>query len=415
VLFITVIHGNKGSAHGLQAYAYLAAGVAKPKTPLSLGALVLGVAGHPLRVLGALWAKRIDLWANLAPSGLLGIAFPLVLPLIAVVVLANSLFHGVLFAEPLFQSLPVYVVLPAASVGVLVWIGRRHQRVALALAGLIVAQALAWSAIWAPRTPHQWLRVPSAAAAVLARIQARIPDSAAVFASQGVVGRFSARLDVRPLPAPRDVPVHGETWFVVVPAQGVETQSTGEAMSVIGQLADRLHAVLVAHADGVWAFRWRPPPGVRSLTVPQGVTPLPAWASPGAAGRDVLAGPASAWHVTSTGRGGYVADGLAWERPPGQYRASVSLAAGGPVNVEVWNDTGNVLLARQSVPSTRGATTVTLPVAATTPYRVRAYAGWGLFRAGFTNPPPGQRLEVRVWSPGHESVNVYSAALATVG
>jgi hypothetical protein len=74
-----------------------------------------------------------------------------------------------------------------------------------------------------------------------------------------------------------------------------------------------------------------------------------------------------------------------------------------------------VLLARQSVPSTRGATTVTLPVAATTPYRVRAYAGWGLFRAGFTNPPPGQRLEVRIWSPGHESVNVYSAALATVG
>jgi hypothetical protein len=415
VLFITVIHGNKGSAHGLQAYAYLASGVVRPKAQLSLGALILGVAGHPLRVLGALWAKRVDLWANLAPSGLLGIVFPLVLPLIAVVLLANSLFHGVLFAEPLFQSLPVYVVLPAASVGVLAWIGRRHQRVALALAGLIVAQALAWSAIWAPRTPQQWLRVPAGAAAVLARVQARIPDSAAVFASQGVVGRFSARLDVRPLPAPSDVPVHGETWFVVVPAQGVETQSTGEAMSVIGQLADRLHAALVAHADGVWAFRWRPPPGVRSVTVPQGVTALPAWASPGVAGRDVLAGPASAWHVTSTGRGGYVADGLAWQRPPGQYRASVSLAAGGPVNVEVWNDTGNVLLARQSVPSTHGMTTVTLPVTATTPYRGRAYTGWGLFRAGFTNPPPGQRLEVRIWTPGGEAVSVYGASLATVG
>jgi hypothetical protein len=415
VLFITLIHGNKGSAHGLQAYAYLATGMVKSKVPLSLSALAIGVASHPLRVLGALWGKRIDVWANLAPSGLLGFAFPLALPLIVVVLLANSLFHGVLFAEPLFQSLPVYMVMPAASVGVLVWIGRRRQRLALALAALIVVQAIAWSAIWAPRTPREWLRVPSPAAAVLARVLARIPDSAVVFASQGVVGRFSSRTDIRPLPAPHDVPVHGETWFVVVPAEGVETQSTGEAMTVIGQLADRLHATMMAHARGVWAFRWLPPPGVRAVTMPQGVTPLPAWASPGVAGRDVLTGSPATWHVTSTGSRGYVADGLAWQKPPGQYQTSVILDASGPVNVEVWNDTGNVLLARQSVPSTHGTATVTLPVNATTAYRGRAYAGWGPFRAGFTNPPPGQRLEVRVWSPGHEEVSVFSAALQKVG
>ena len=85
----------------------------------------------------------------------------------------------------------------------------------------------------------------------------------------------------------------------------------------------------------------------------------------------------------------------------------MSLSADGPVNVEVWNDTGNVLLARESVPATQGTITVTLPVPATTAYRGRTYPGWGPFRAGFTNPPPGQRLEVRVWSPGHEKVSVY--------
>jgi len=189
-----------------------------------------------------------------------------------VVALADSLFHGVLFAEPLFQSLPVYVVLPAASVGALVWIGRWHQRLALALAALITVQAIAWAAIWAPRTPHQWLRVPSTAAALLARVQARafqVPRWS--FASQGVVGRFSSRTDVRPLPAPRNVPVHGPTWFVVVPAEGVERRkSTGEAMTVIGQLAGRLHATLIAHGQGVWVFRWSPPPGVRSVTMPSG-------------------------------------------------------------------------------------------------------------------------------------------------
>lgn len=415
VLMITVIHGNKGSAHGLQAYAYLATGTVKPAGRLGLGALAIGIISHPARVLSALWAKRIDLWANLAPSGLLGVLFPLTLPLLAVVVLANSLFHGVLFAEPLFQSLPIYVVMPAATVGVLAWIVRRRRRVGLGLTALIVAQALAWSAIWAPRTPQQWLRVPSSSAAVLARIQARIPASAEVFASQGVVGRFSSRAGIRPLPAPRDVPVHGETWFVVAPAEGVETQSTGEAMTVIGQLADHLHATLVAHADGIWAFRWRPPPGIDSVTMPDGVTPLPAWAGPGVAGRAVLSGPAPGWHVTSTGATGYVADGLAWQRPPGEYQASVTLSASGPVNVEVWNDTGNVLLARRAISPTGGLATVTLPVGATTAYRGRPYAGWGPFRAGFTNPPPGQRLEVRVWSPGHEKVNVYRAALTRAG
>lgn len=414
VLMITVIHGNKGSAHGLQAYAYLATGAVKPASRLGLGALAIGIVSHPVRVLSALWAKRIDLWANLAPSGLLGVLFPLALPLIVVVVLANSLFHGVLFAEPLFQSLPIYVVMPAATVGVLAWIVARHRRLGLGMAVLIVAQALAWATIWAPRTPQQWLRVPAPAAAVLARVRARIPVSAEVFASQGIVGRFSSRAEIRPLPAPHDVPVHGETWFVVVPAEGVETQSTGEAMTVIGQVADQLHATLIAHADGVWAFRWRPPPGVHSVTMPDGVTPLPAWAGPGIAGRDVLSGGPADWHVTSTGTRGYVTDGLAWQRPPGQYRASVTLSASGPVNVEVWNDTGNVLLARKALSPT-GKTTVTLPVGATTAYRGRPYPGWGPFRAGFTNPPPGQRLEVRVWSPGHEKVSVYSAALARVG
>ena len=41
-------------------------------------------------------------------------------------------------------------------------------------------------------------------------------------------------------------------------------------MALIGELAGPLHATLVAHANGVWAFRWRPPPGVHSVVVPDG-------------------------------------------------------------------------------------------------------------------------------------------------
>ncbi|MFI5068251.1 MAG: DUF2079 domain-containing protein, partial [Streptosporangiales bacterium] len=407
VLFISVIHGNKGSGHGLQAYVYLAA--PGSAGALSLPALAKGLATHPATVAAQLWSKRIDLWANLAPSGLLGLAYLPLLPLLAVVILANDLFRGFLFSEPLFQSLPIYVLLPAGTVAVLAWVTARRRRLGLLLAGLVVAQAAGWAIVWAPRTPAQWLRVPPATAATLASLQARIPASAAVFASQGVVGRFATRLDVRPLNG--NLPIQpGQDWFIFTPWSGIETEQTDGAMVFAGQLAGPMHATLVTDANGVWAFRWTPPPGIRRLHVPGGTRPLPAWTAPGAAGHPVLTGPPGGWHAASTGRAGYVADRLEWRRSPGQFRAAVTLSATGPVNVEVWDDTSNVLLARQSLPGTDGIQTVTLGVTAGN-YPNFLYGGWGPFLAKFGGGPKTQRIEVRVWTPGGAAVNVYSAQL----
>lgn len=411
VLLVAVIHGNKGSGHGLQAYDYLAA--PGYTGSLSLLALAKGLAAHPVAVAAKLWSKRIDLWANLGPSGLLGLGFWPLLPLLLVVTLSNDLFRGFLFSEPLFQSLPVYVLMPVATVGVLGWLTRRRRRTGLALAGLVAAQAIGWSAVWSPRTPDQWLRVPGGVAATLAAVEARIPASAAVFASQGVVGRFSGRRDVRPLNG--NLPVQpGQDWFIFTPWAGIETQTTAGAMVFAGQLAGPLHATLVTDAHGVWAFRWSPPAGIRRLRVPGGAALLPAWTAPGAAGRPVLTGPPASWHVTSTGREGYVAGRLEWQRPPGQYRASVTLSSAGPVNIEIWNDTGGVLLTRQSVPSTSGIMTISLPVDASAGFDTTIYGGWGPFRAQFGMTHEYERLEVRVWNPGGGTVNVYRAVLAPV-
>ena len=60
-------------------------------------------------------------------------------------------------------------------------------------------------------------------------------------------------------------------------------------------------------------------------------------------------------------------------------------------------------------------TSLTLPVPAATPYAARSYSGWGPFRAEFLPPRPGQRLEIRIWSPGHEDVNVYRATMTKLG
>lgn len=409
-LFIVAVHGDMGVPLP-KAFGYLASANGHVPPNLTFLGLMKGIVSHPGNIVHALWSKRLDAFANLAPEGLLGIAVPILMPLLLVVLGTNMLSMGFQFAEPLFQSIPVYVLVPVGTVLVIGWILRRHRRAAWTLGALLVVQALGWAVIWGPITPGQWLRVPSATAATLASAQARIPPSEAVVVSQGVIGRFAGRAHVYALFSGTPIPIHGPTWFVIAPQEGTETLSAAATKTLIGELAGPLGARLVLHANGVWAFAWNPPPAMRSLDLPGLLSPLPAWTSPGVAGRAVMAGPEASWHVTSTGSRGYVADQLEWQAPPSRYDAAVTLSASGPVNVEVWNDTGNTLLARRAITSTGGVQTITMPVDATTAYRASVYSGWGPFRAQFVPPPPGEQLEVRVWSPGGTFVSVYSAVL----
>lgn len=419
VLVITLVHANRGSGGGLSAYAYLAG--APEGFRLSLPALAKGVLSHPLGVLRAMWVKRLDIWANLAPAGVLGIGSASVLPLSLIVLLEDNLPVTLIFARPSFQSLPLYVLVPVGTVAVLAWISRRHRRLAGTLAALAAVQALLWAAVWVPRTPGTWLRVPAPTAATLAAVAAKIPASAEVVVSQGIMGRFSDHPRVYGLYSPTrggSLAVHGQTWFVLAPVAGQEAQTTGSVMALAGRLAGPWHAALMTQANGVWAFRLDPPPGVHSLMLPGETPALPAWAAPltpGEAGVRVMSGPPAAWHMTATGGPGYVADGIAWQKPPGNYQARVRLAASGPVNVEVWNDTGEVLLSRRSIPATRGVESVRLPVDARSEYPAHFFSGWGPFQAQLMPPLPGNRLEVRVWSPGHHEVSVYGAQLVAAG
>jgi Predicted membrane protein (DUF2079) len=265
LLLITLIHGNRSSP--TWSYAYLAAPYG---VPFGMAGLAKGVASHPLRVLQALWDKRTDMLRNLAPSGLLGAGFVWLLPITIVVLLTNNLAQGDTFAVPGFQTLPLYVLLPAGTVAILGRLAGRHRRAALLVTGVVVAQAMAWAVVWGPRTEH-WLRVPAPTAVTLARVESRIPASAEVIASQGVVGRFSGRTHVRALIGPGPIRLSGgTTWFVVVPRWGIETAPRATSLAFVRELAGPLHAELVAHAHGVWAFRWQPPPGTHTITVPRG-------------------------------------------------------------------------------------------------------------------------------------------------
>jgi hypothetical protein len=410
-LLIWLIHGNAGSGGGAQFYAYLAGASG---SSLTMGALAKGILTHPLIAVRTILAKRTNVWSNLGPAGILGVASPPLLPVALVILLENNLYPGVLLSAPGYQSVPLYVLLPAGTIAILATLYGRHRKTATALSALLIAQALAWSLVWTPTVPGTWLRIPGSTAATLAAIRARIPGDEEVIASQGVSGGFSQRREIIPLVSGGQLPVQGETWFVIVPAAGIETLSTASAMAFISELAGPLGASLVTDANGVWAFDWHPPAGVTSVTVPSGLTPLDAWTSPGVAGRADLAGPVSGWRVSDKGGPGYISDGLAWQVPAGHYQAEVTLSANGLVNVEVWDDTSNTLLARRVIPSTSGVQQVTMPLDAPAAKDATIYSGWGPFRIEPRQPPAGHRVEVRVWSPGGEAVSVYSAGLSAV-
>jgi hypothetical protein len=233
--------------------------------------MLKGLAHNPGLWIRQLWHNRFFAWQNLSSSGLLGVGFVFILPIIVVLLLTDSLAQGSLFAQPSFQSLPLYILVPVGTVAVLGWVARQRRLVAAGLTALVLVQALYWTVVYGPRTKEDWLHVPSGTAQTLSRIEPRIPGSDEVIASQGVVGRFSSRTDIQAFfgPGPDTIPLNGtQVWFVVVPDHGIETATPAQAMQLVAELSGRMHATLIAHANGVWAFRWQPPRGQHTIILP---------------------------------------------------------------------------------------------------------------------------------------------------
>lgn len=405
------ILGMKGGNLSVN-YGYLVTGSAVGSN-LGIGKLITGVATHPGRVLHALWARRHNIVANSFPAGLIGLATPWGFGVAAVVLLSTNLAVGLTFSQAPFQNYPAYPFITLGTVMGLAWLGRRSGRlIALAVAAVVVADALAWSAVWLPRTPSHWLKVSPEAAQVLDQAARQIPPHAEVIASQGVSGRFSARTELYTVLSPgATYPVRRRSiYFVLTPYQGIEVSSVNAQLADVAYVAS-LGAAPVTFGHGVWVFRWSPPADIRSVTLPASSGAVAPWALRGAGGTPVLQGPPSRWRMAANGRRGYVVSQDYFREGVGGYSASVVLSSTVPVNIEVWNATGHQLLGRRQVPATVGEEVVHLAVAVRRLYPPGVFTGVGPFRITPIPPPPGNDLEIRVWSPGGGNVSVYAVSL----
>ncbi len=404
--------GLKGGGTPALEYGYLATGSSSVPSALGTGSLALGILRHPGQVLETIWNHRLNIFANLAPAGLVGVLTPWGFGVPFVVLLANTLASYILFGSPGFQNFPLYGFVVFGTAFFLARLGRGHSwgpPAAKWLCGALLISSLFWSIVWVPQTYRQWIHVSSAAARVLARVEADVPPNAEVIVSQGVSGRFSNRKDIYML-GPGTIPVHANpVYFVVAPYQGIEGP-VDQTLGLLWSIAGTLHTRLVTAGAGVWAFRWDPPPNVRAVTLPQSPT-VPGWALPTAEGSAVLVGPVADWHMASGSEAGDVVDEAYWREAPGRYVATVALASTGPATIEVRNaDTGDLLASRHLL-STNGLTDVFVDADNSRNIRPPVFAGIGPARIQPVPPPRDDQLEVRVIAPARSDVSVYSVEL----
>lgn len=278
MLMLLLVHGDVGSEL-VQKYGYLAVGRAKP----GIYQIVVGAISHPSQVVGHLWFNRHNLWANIAPSGLLGILCPWGLAMGAFATLPGALAAGNVFAAAAFQNFPCFAFVIFGTVVVLDGVGgaRRAKWLGSVLAGVVGVSAGVWGFMAVPNYPSYWLAVSPKASRTLATVRALVPSGAEVVTSQGISGWFSSRGDVWVVMGlPDEIVVkRREVYFVLSSSVGLQTMSSSNTMALETWLERRGVAVLVDR-DGISLLRLEVAggpgsmllPGVRSVCAAAGAT-----------------------------------------------------------------------------------------------------------------------------------------------
>ncbi len=396
-------------------------GIAVPNVAETSGAhLSPGVSSSPLTSVlqllrtgfTLLWSERMNWYANLGPSGFIGILSPIGLLVPGLVLLEASL-GGAQFFQPGWAVISAYALLAVGTVAVLMGTARRSMTLSRIVGGLVLLNLVGWFVVGIGGLLFRTALPTTAASDTLRRLRQNIPRGAEVVASQAVIGRFGAREHVQLFWW--QILVQSKTlYFIILPYQGIQENFPAVELARIAYVANNLHARLLTHHGGIWAFRWTPSGTVRSLSIPAAVRVLPAWALETVVGHRILSGPSTQWHLATDGsRAGYVMDGAYWRLGKGSYRASVSVHTNGPIQVAVWNDTSNELLGSRVFSATHGIDTLRVPFTLSHESLRNHHLGTGLFQyeSLASTLKLNDNIEVRVWTPGHERVSVYSVGI----
>lgn len=410
LLFVHAIGGAKGSQVA-NLYGYLMGkGVA---SSAGLIPVIKGMAMHPVIVFEQLWRQRLDIYANIAPVGFLGVLTPLGATMSMVTLAINAL-AGTLWIAPSFQSIPVY---PFIVFGTVAWLQRLEgRRIGVLLSVFLVVNTLGWGVVWIPQIPNHWIDVSSTAANAISQAQSKIPRSASVIVSQGIMGRFSDRKRVYAFFSNfSNFRSFNKSYYVVLsPYSGIEVAQSITTIEQISLLTQSHEFALIFHKNGIWVFHFAPQHvGTIQAKVPSVPQSIPAWTLSSTVGKSVLGGPTVDWGISSKpGRSGYLVDEDFWRLAPGSYHASLNYTSSEPVNFEVWNATGSRLLARQMLLPTRKRTIAVITFRVSSQFPNHIFWGWGPFEMKNILTTSFNQIEIRAWVPGTGEASVFSLGIS---
>jgi uncharacterized membrane protein len=383
---------------------------------LTVADLLGGIFNHPMYVLFTLGDKARDIYANLAPTGLIGVLSPWAFGISALVIAENDLAYAYAYSQPIFQNMPLYIFGVAGFAWMLALLARSGlARVAAVLAVVAVVDNLGWAGVWMPALWPHWIRTPAATALAFTRIKRQIAPTDEVVATQGLVGRFADRASIYSVWYTRRVPRDADVvQFVIDPFDGVNVESVNHSLAVLDALVNRFNARVRLHDHDAWWLTVGLQNADAVYDLPPGAISVPAWACSASAAEPRTDGPASDWRAYSDHRRGYVVSRDYWRDPAGAYRASVELSSTAPVIMEVNDATTEVPILREVVPAGRRRTIsrnfMNLDLG-----NEEIYRGFGPFQIDVVEPPIHDSLEIRIFSSGTGETSVYRLAIRPVG
>jgi len=393
-------------------------------TKATIGPIVHGALRHPERVLERVWGQALNIWANVAPTGIAGLFHPFALGTSLLNLAESSMTGSEGFANPGFQNAPIYALGGLGTTLLLAAVVRRHPRLGLALCAAAALNVAAWGAAFLPITRSHWIRASAAEGAEVAAVLRSIPQSRQVLISQGFVGAAAARRNVFLSTPQFGLFAHEPIDVVVTPYSGIEMETTDDFATQLKFWVFDAHARLVSHKQNVWHFAvpaW-PPAGLDARAIRAGLSPapdesatFPAWSARIGAGRMMLGRTSAESFVRSTGERGFVVSGTALYLRPGEYRITARIRADGPLVLEAYDPYRRRFIARVPVriaPSVR-SNEVDVDLAPEHEDPRDLEAGWGLlqykpelFHAG------ADKVELRIFNPGGTHADVYDYAIA---
>jgi hypothetical protein len=278
--WIWMVHQfNLANGDALVSFSDIVYGSSANPGPVTIVNLARAIVTHPSRWISVVGQKKGLLYENVIPTGFLGLINPWTFGVTWVVLLGATLIGPQIYLQSGFQSLPAYAIGVVGTVLTLVALLthgdplrlRRTRRViAGAIGAIVLSQVIGLGVVMFPRTDTNWVRISEPQAAALTAVLAATPPGAQVITSDGVMGRFSGRQWVEPLPwGDGTYPVQSRVVvFVVVPDAGIESLPGATEYQILTYVRSTLRARPIAVSHGIYAFTWSPGPRVRSVTLP---------------------------------------------------------------------------------------------------------------------------------------------------